>query len=201
MPVTINGDGSIAGLAVGGLPDGCVDADTLAAGAAVPADGSITTAKLANGAVTQAKKTYAAGEVIKITYAQLGTDKSVTQTSFQDVLTVNAAQTYSNSNMLIVTNMGGYLGGGAQSQASHSIWRDSTQLTHDEYAIFRTGSAYKNAHTTHAFLDTGVSDTSSHAYKFRARKEGGTGDDIWFDANAGSGFMTPNSMYVMEIAG
>ena len=30
MPVTINGDGSIAGLAVGGLPDGCVDTDTLA---------------------------------------------------------------------------------------------------------------------------------------------------------------------------
>ena len=57
MPVTINGNGSITGLAVGGLPDGCVDADTLAAGAAVPADGSITTAKLANNAVTHAKST------------------------------------------------------------------------------------------------------------------------------------------------
>ena len=34
MPVTINGDGSITGLAVGGLPDGCVDTDTLATGAA-----------------------------------------------------------------------------------------------------------------------------------------------------------------------
>ncbi len=33
MPVTINGDGSITGLAVGGLPDGCVDTDTLASGA------------------------------------------------------------------------------------------------------------------------------------------------------------------------
>ena len=30
MPVTINGDGSITGLSVGGLPDGCVDTDTLA---------------------------------------------------------------------------------------------------------------------------------------------------------------------------
>ena len=55
MPITINGDGSITGLAVGGLPDGTVDADTLASGAAVPADGSITTAKLANGAVTSGK--------------------------------------------------------------------------------------------------------------------------------------------------
>ena len=201
MPVTINGNGSITGLAVGGLPDGCVDADTLASGAAVPADGSITTAKLANGAVTQAKKTYTTGEVIKITYGQLGSDTSVTQSSFQTVFTVNAAQTYSNSNMLIVTNFGAYLGGTSTSQASHSIWRDGTQLTHSEYAAFRSGSAYKNAFTTHAFLDTGISDTSSHGFKFRARKEGGTGDDIWFDYNASTGFITPHSMYVMEIAG
>ena len=33
MPVTINGDGSIAGLGVGGLPDGTVDTDTLASNA------------------------------------------------------------------------------------------------------------------------------------------------------------------------
>ena len=184
MPVTINGSGSITGLAVGGLPDGCVDTDTLA-----------------NGAATQAKRTYTTGEVIKITYGQLTSDDSVTSSGFDTVLTVNAAQTYSNSNMLIVSNFGGYLGGTSDSRAAHSIWRDGTQLTHNEYAIFRSSSVYKNAHTTHAFLDTGVSDTSSHAYKFRARKEGGTGDDIWFDANAGSGFITPNSMYVVEIAG
>ncbi len=44
MPVTINGDGSITGLAVGGLPDGCVDTDTLANGA-VTADKSTGSAK------------------------------------------------------------------------------------------------------------------------------------------------------------
>ena len=45
MPVTINGDGTITGLAVGGLPDGSVDADTLASNA-------VTTSKLHNDAVT-----------------------------------------------------------------------------------------------------------------------------------------------------
>ena len=193
MPVTINGDGSITGLAVGGLPDGSVDADTLASNA-------VTTDKIANGAATQAKRTYAAGEVIKITYGHLGLDTSVTSSGFDTVLTVSAAQTYSNSNMLIVSNFGTYLGGTSGSRAAHSIWRDGTQLTHDEYAIFRSSSVYKNAQTTHAFLDTGVSDTNSHDYKFRARKEGGTGDDIWFDEGTG-GYRTPNSMYVMEIAG
>ena len=29
MPITINGDGSITGISVGGLPDGTVDAGTL----------------------------------------------------------------------------------------------------------------------------------------------------------------------------
>tara|TARA_B000000565_G_scaffold57115_1_gene37929 strand:+ start:38 stop:589 length:552 start_codon:yes stop_codon:yes gene_type:complete len=183
MPITINGNGTITGY--------------------TPpiADGSITTAKLANGAVTQTKKTYASGEVIKVTYGELTSDKSVTSSSFDTVLTVNAAQTYSNSNMLIVTNFGGYLGGTSDSRAAHSIWRDGTQLTHNEYAAFRSSSVYKNAHTTHAFLDTGISDTNSHAYKFRARKEGGTGDDIWFDEGASTGYRTPNSIYVMEIAG
>ena len=48
MPVTINGDGSITGLAVGGLPDGCVDTDTLAA-----------------NAVTKAKRVHSSGEIVQ----------------------------------------------------------------------------------------------------------------------------------------
>ena len=42
MPIAINGSGSITGLSVGGLPDGSVDADTLASNA-------VTAGKLASG--------------------------------------------------------------------------------------------------------------------------------------------------------
>ena len=35
MAIAINGSGTITGLAVGGLPDGCVDSDTLASGVGV----------------------------------------------------------------------------------------------------------------------------------------------------------------------
>ena len=48
MSVSINGNGSITGLSVGGLPDGSVDADSIAAGA-------VTDAKIGAGAVTNAK--------------------------------------------------------------------------------------------------------------------------------------------------
>ena len=53
--INLGSNGTVTNLAVGGLPDGVVDADTLASGAAVPADGSITAAKLAANAVTTAK--------------------------------------------------------------------------------------------------------------------------------------------------
>ena len=70
MPVTINGDGSITGLAVGGLPDGSVDADTLAAGAA-----------------TQAKRTYATGEIIQ-SITKMGTAcYNMTNTSWAEMAT------------------------------------------------------------------------------------------------------------------
>ena len=59
MPVTINGDGSITGLAVGGLPNGTVDADTLASNA-------VTSAKLASGAITAS--TLPAGSIVQVQF-------------------------------------------------------------------------------------------------------------------------------------
>ena len=51
MPVTINGSGSITGLAVGGLPDGCVDADTLATNAVTDVKISAMAASKLTGAL------------------------------------------------------------------------------------------------------------------------------------------------------
>ena len=48
MAIVINGSGTVTGLAVGGLPDGTVDAGTLASSA-------VTEAKLANNAVVTGK--------------------------------------------------------------------------------------------------------------------------------------------------
>ena len=71
MPITINGDGSITGLAVGGLPDGSVDADTLASNA-------VTSAKLASGAITSS--VLPAGSVIQTVQGFSGT-KTITNTT------------------------------------------------------------------------------------------------------------------------
>ena len=58
MPVTINGDGSITGLAVGGLPNGSVDADTLASNSVTTikiVDDAVATSKIASNAVTSSE--------------------------------------------------------------------------------------------------------------------------------------------------
>ena len=49
MPIKIYGNGTVTGLAVGGLPDGIVDTDMIAANA-------VATAKIADEAVTPAKR-------------------------------------------------------------------------------------------------------------------------------------------------
>ena len=71
MPVTINGDGSITGLSVGGLGNGgVVDADSLAANAVTSAklaSGAVSTAKLASGAISAA--TLPAGTVVQTVLA------------------------------------------------------------------------------------------------------------------------------------
>ena len=74
MPVTINGNGSVTGLSVGGLPDGTVDADTLASNA-------VTTNKIANSAVATAKiatnATYACARYI---YRESGGGTTISST-------------------------------------------------------------------------------------------------------------------------
>ena len=77
MPVTINGDGSITGLAVGGLPDGSVDADTLATNSvtsAKVASAAITSSELHNDAVTASK--LPSGTVIQTITSTIGSSSS-----------------------------------------------------------------------------------------------------------------------------
>ena len=149
MPVTINGDGTISGLAVGGLPDGTVDADTLAAGAAVPADGSITTAKLANGAVTSGKlasgavsvdaNTMPVGSIIQVQTSKNTTQANMTSTSYADRgHTVQITPNFSNSKIVLTC----YFHFQVYRQHQESSWK---------VQILKNGSAIKSMDNYHYF--------------------------------------------------
>ena len=93
MPVTINGDGSITGLSVGGLPNGTVDADTLASNA-------VTSAKLHDDAVVASK--LPAGSIVKYQFTTSSQQTNLTSTGQWDTFpgtTVDFTPTFSNSQL------------------------------------------------------------------------------------------------------
>ena len=96
MPVTINGDGSIAGLAVGGLPDGSVDADTLASNA-------VSSDKLPTSSILKVfNQTLTAGASYSVTNQyQGGNSIAWVDTAFD--LTCNLSR--SDSNLLILADI------------------------------------------------------------------------------------------------
>ena len=92
MPVTINGDGSITGLSVGGLGSGVVN-----------------TATLANGAVTKAKRTHQSGEVVQ-TQSFLYTATTQTYSGTNNVwnatpITVQITPTSASNKILVMANL------------------------------------------------------------------------------------------------
>ena len=130
MPITINGDGTISGLAVGGLPDGSVDADTLATNA-------VTTVKIANSAVTSIKTSGLGGLTVadqwRITNdGTMGTDTT----------------TYFNSNWERSDTYGAAQLGSGMTESSGIFTFPSTGIYHiiANQVFSRTSAANRYAH-------------------------------------------------------
>ena len=87
MPITINGNGTITGLSVGGLPDGTVDADTLA-----------------NGAASGSKITMPTGTVVQVVQGTFTGTNDTTGTGLVDTgVTKNITVTGSNKVLVSYT--------------------------------------------------------------------------------------------------
>ena len=132
MPVTINGDGSITGLSVGGLPNGIVDTDVLA-------NGAVTNTKVNNSAAISGSK-LGAGSIINVTHGQHATTGLNTQsTTFVrypasdiTVTKLRGPGNVSGGSYLLVL-AGAWIefeGTGANSKhLAYSIMRDGTEVT------------------------------------------------------------------------
>ena len=137
MPVTINGNGSITGLTAGGLP----------AVAVTPADGSITTAKLANGAVTADKASGTAKGLVMVDQWR----KNASITGNQNPIT----------GWERVDNHFSLQGSAGMSESS-GVWTfPQTGL----YLVTYTGHGYLNGTTTYIGLYFSVSTDSGSSYE------------------------------------
>ena len=150
MPIGINGSGTVTGISVGGLPDGCVDTDTLAT--------SVTRGKILQVVQTVKLDTF-----------------STTSTSDVDVTGFSVAITPSSSSnkVLVMVN----LALSSQSVFVYGILkRGSTQIGEADGASNRLRPTFQSfnanegvvEHQSFTFLDS-PNTTSATTYKMQIR--------------------------------
>jgi len=195
MAIAINGSGTVTGISVGGLPDGIVDTDMLAAKAA-------TGPKLGNGCILQVLST-----------TKIDTF-STSSTSYVDITGLSVSITPSSSSNKILVMMNVNLGHDDNVSAFVQLVRDSTAIAIGEAHGSRRQATGSNSDdpsddiiscvsATH--LDS-PSTTSAITYKVQIGGEasGNTGD---VHVNRGGEYSNNNqnakvvsSITVMEVA-
>ena len=142
MPVTINGDGTISGLAVGGLPDGSVDADTLATDSVTTnkiANSQVTSGKLASGAVSVDANTMPVGSIIQVQTMKNTAQHNMNSNSYGDKgYTIQITPNFSNSKIILTC----YLHFQLYRQQQESSWM---------VRIRKNGSTLKDMNSHHYF--------------------------------------------------
>jgi hypothetical protein len=173
MPVTINGNGSIAGLSVGGLGAGVVN-----------------TATLADGAATQAKRTYAAGEIVQVATTTTVITQSLGQNPWDDVLRISSfTPKFANSILVFRASVRVQEGSGGvtnsdfririhQDLPSARIAADSSGGNYAQYYV-NVGNTINFFNAT--FSETNVGGTASRTYNFQMYEE--TGGSLYVGAN------------------
>ena len=204
MAITINGNGTLTGVSVGGLPDGIVDTDMLATNA-------VATAKIADAAVTAAKR--GAGAILQVVQT-VKTDSfsSNTGSSFVDItgMSVSITPSSSSSKILLIPSLN--LAAATSHRHGWQIKRDSTTIHFADSAGNRRQvtagqgnppNSVMNYHYCTPFLDS-PSTTSAITYKLQVIGEG-SNTNIYVnrtehDGDGSDKFRFASSMLAMEVA-
>ena len=196
MPITINGNGTSAGLSVGGLPDGTVDADTLATGAASGSKITMPTGtviQVVQGTFTGTNNTTGTGLV------DTGITKSITVTGSNKVLVSYtcymsaAAGVYGVRTVLVRGSSQIFLG----DQPSTGMRATGGGWTNNSLGDYTT---WNHSNT---FLDTPGAGTHTYKIQFSSTYTGSNqarvGRPIGGTSNSAY-YTTPSHITLMEIA-
>ena len=192
MAIAINGSGTVTGISVGGLPDGIVDTDMIAA-----------------NAVTAPKR--GAGAILQVVTQASTTATLVNSASMTDsTLSASITPSSSSSKILILVHQPFYvwkddISGAVKPRAAWQLVRDSTSILACANAwswgpnilgnIGATGMDIRGIISIN-YLDS-PSTTSAVTYKTQGRPES-TGDNghIYFQVDS-----NPASIQLLEVAG
>tara|TARA_R100000388_G_scaffold91915_1_gene74349 strand:+ start:1427 stop:1969 length:543 start_codon:yes stop_codon:yes gene_type:complete len=180
MPVSINGNtGVVTGIAVGGLPDGIVDTDMLAANA-------VTAAKRGAGAILQ----YVEAPQSVMTPRFSTTSTSYTATGYK----VDITPIKSNSRIIVIASLSCAVSGGSGAYHFFRCAEDGT--VSDMYEAGQGTTGWFQTYCKYIFTP---GDTNAHEYKIYA-KTGSNTLLVGWSADGGS-TRNWNSMCAMEVAG
>ena len=192
MPVKINGDGSITGLSVGGLPNGTVNAATLASNA-------VACANLASGAIT--RSSLPAGSVLQTVQVTTTTQTENAFTSAQTFLTASITPTDSNNKILVNVNCGGCGSRNTSTFWQMRIKRDGSLLRGVGSYIGGYGDGSGNEdYPNCSFLDS-PGTTNAITYTLIGNRVSGSANCYFnHQDSSGSNSQGQSSMTLMEIA-
>jgi hypothetical protein len=195
MAVTINGDGTISGVSVGGLPDGVVDSGTLATGidATKLADGTITNSELQyiNSLSSNAQTQISAvggGKVLQIVSNNTGITTNINTTASTDLrFDVSITPTSALSKILVFGTFAmAQDDGPAGSAAVALIYKNDTTAL-EELTIGYEASEAAPSFTAFALsaLDGPVGSTSTIKYSIYGRTSN-SASQFRFSSTAGT---------------
>ena len=198
MPITLNGNGTVTGVSVGGLPDGIVDTDMLAANA-------VSSAKLASGV---------GGKILQVKATTKTDTFTTTSGTFTDVtgLSVDITPSSTSSKILVTVNVTGS-GRGGSARSPVRLLRDSTPIGNAtdvgnrkaSFGVLYSGSDDSGIATANIqFLDS-PNTTSSVTYKVQIVNGNNNGSTIvvnrtYNDTDSATGQRYSSSITAEEVA-
>jgi len=199
MPVTINGNGTITGVSVGGLPDGIVDTDMLAANA-------VTAAKRGAGAILQFKKS------IKLDTVSQAVNPGGSW-SYSSGLSVTLTPSSASNSIVLLGQL--TVGISSHEDLGVTIDQDGSEL--DSTRAAADGNRSRGTSVSGRFEDSGraltfsiamevsAGNTNQRSYNYRIRHGGGVQRTLYInrsgtDTNGVYYFRGASSLLAFEVA-
>ena len=190
MPIAINGSGTITGISAGGLPDGVITTDDIAA-----------------SAITRAKMGYA-GAILQVVQTTKTDTFSVASTSYTDITGLSASITPASSGSTILVIVDAKLSNSSADASMLKLLRNSTDIYIGDAAGSRirastsSGFTSNEINNTIAFCLDSPSTTSSITYKAQVRSQSGTAylNRMSTDTDNGIFARTASSITLIEVA-
>ena len=206
MAIQINGNGTITGISVGGLPDGIVDTDMIAANAVTDAKSTIT-----SGKVLQVQKTIitaASGEQMSTSFQNLsGYAVTITPSSASNQIYLTGHINCESHQQYCTLRFVRIVGGSSANPAGFRGDAGSSSEIQSCFGnLYRSGyhDAHNNVNESFHLFDTDHNTTSAITYQLQYMNSAGT-YNIFFNRshsmpNAAHSYRCMSSIIAMEIA-